>query len=140
MIKLVLIWDKQGEFMQGFGVSRDIIIKKLDKGKKLNWEELLDVFRGDDKAVAKAIHMLLMKLEGESRDLLVDLINEDFKIWPSFSLESEEIDPIWFNKWKFVCVNRETKRFLLNFVLEERSNNELLDKFKNSLIDDMLSK
>ena len=126
--------------MQGFGLSRDVIIKKLDKGEKLNWEELLDVFSCNNKAVAKAIHLLLLKLDGESRDLLVDLINEDFRIWPNFSLESEEIDPIWFNKWKFVCVNRETKRFLLNFVLEERTGNETLDKFKNSLFEDMISK
>ena len=126
--------------MQGFGISRDAIIKKLNNNEKLEWDELLEIFSCNDKAIAKAIHLLLLKLEGESRDLLVDLINEDFKIWPSFSLESEEIDPIWFNKWKFVCTNRETKRFLLNFVLEERANNELLDKFKNSLIDDMLSK
>ena len=140
MIKLVLIWNKQGEFMQGFGLSRDIIIKKLDKGEKLNWEELLDVFRGNDKAVAKAIHMLLMKLEGESRDLLVDLINEDFIICPDISLSLREDDSFFFDGWTCKCVNKETKKFLLNFVLEERAGNETLDKFKNSLIEDMLSK
>ena len=126
--------------MQGFGISREIIIKKLKNNEKLEWDELLEVFSCGDKAISKAIHSLLIKLEGESRDILVDLINQDFKIWPSFSLESEEVEPVWFNKWKFICVNRETKRFLLNFVLEERADNELLDKFKNSLINDMLSK
>ena len=119
--------------MQGFGLSRDIIIKKLDNGEKLSWEELLEVFGCKDKAVAKAIHLLLIKLEGESRDLLVDLINEDFKIWPHYSLDSEGIDSTCFDEWKFVCVNRETKRFLLNFAPEAINNNDALSEFKNSL-------
>ena len=126
--------------MQAFGISREIIIKKLNNGEKLSWEELLDVFRCEDKAVAKAIHFLLTKLEGESRDLLVDLINEDFKIWPHYSLDCEEVDLVSFVGWKFICVKRETKKFLLNFVPEESKNNELLDEFKNSLINDVLDK
>ena len=126
--------------MQGFGISRDIIIKKLNNGEKLSWEELLDVFSCEDKAIAKTVHYLLIKLEGESRDLLVNLINEDFKIWPHYALDSEGVDPICFDKWRYVCMNKETKKFLLNIVPKVNNNNEMLNDFKNSLFNDMLSK
>ena len=121
--------------MEGFGLTRDRIINKLKKGEKLEWHELLEVFSCNDKAIAKAVHYLLIKLDGESRDLLVDLINEDFKIWPHYSFDCEEINPICFDKWKCVCVNKETKRFLLNFVQADNQKSSTLNDLKNSILD-----
>ena len=123
--------------MQGFGLSRDSIINKLEKGENLIWEDLLEVFGGmdDRKALVRAVNFLLRNLNGESRDLLVNLINEDFKIWPHYSLDTEEINPICFDKWKCVCVNKETKRFLLNFVQADNQKSSTLNDLKNSILD-----
>lgn len=123
--------------MQGFGLSRDSIIKKLEKGENLIWEDLVEVFGGmdDRKVLVRAVNFLLINLKGESRDLLVNLINEDFKIWPHYSLDTEEINPICFDKWKCVCVNKETKRFLLNFVQADNQKSSTLNDLKNSILD-----
>lgn len=123
--------------MQGFGLSRDSIINKLEKGENLIWEDLLEVFGGmdDRKSLVRAVNFLLRNLKGESRDLLVNLINEDFKIWPHYSLDTEEINPIYFDKWKCVCVNKETKRFLLNFVQADNQKSSTLNDLKNSILD-----
>lgn len=123
--------------MQGFGLSRDSIIKKLEKGENLIWEDLIEVFGGmdDRKVLVRAVNFLLINLKGESRDLLVNLINEDFKIWPHYSLDTEEINPICFDKWKCVCVNKETKRFLLNFVQADNQKSSTLNDLKNSILD-----
>ena len=127
--------------MCGRKISINVIIKKLEKGEKLSWEQLLVVFNdSDNKPISDVVYYLLLKLEGETRDLFVELINKDFRIEPSIGLSFSNSNPICFDGWSCWCVNDETKKFLLNFVPKESKKNDALNDFKNSLFEDILSK
>lgn len=116
------------------------IIFKLMRNLNLDYEELCYVFASigvrmvpNYAKLSTSIKYLLDNLEGKQQQLLVNLINSDFEIWPHYIVSLETLEDV-FDCWKFKCNNKETGKFLIDLAneLQTAKNNSALNDFKDS--------
>ena len=121
-------------------INKRIILKLMSK-LDLNQEELSHVFNDIGLRVVphyiktcRAIRYLLKNLEGEQKELLIKVINQDFQIWPHYRVSLDTLEDV-FDCWQFRCNNKETEKFLIDLAkkLQEKEKNSALNDFKDSL-------